>query len=206
VPVEGTNATANNAFGYGPPGWGYLAIMSGKRRISMFVCFMLIPGYRSMAVHMAIAILRIDTSVFLSSCYSAILCHGGGVLLDSQDYVYHIASIAFYPHQWISLAYKAMALNTTIHALTITTLHAIEPKKLFPPAIHTNNLPSRIRRSITEQENNRLSHLLTRPDARDTNRRHSEPALDFRRHVKQRRLDRTTNTTQSVKSTKQPTE
>jgi hypothetical protein len=37
--------------------------------------------------------------------------------------------------QWISLAYKAMALNATIHALTITTLHAIEPTKLFPPTI-----------------------------------------------------------------------
>ncbi|CAG7937239.1 unnamed protein product [Penicillium nalgiovense] len=29
VPVEGINATANNAFRYGPPGWGYLAIVSG---------------------------------------------------------------------------------------------------------------------------------------------------------------------------------
>jgi hypothetical protein len=76
VAVEGQNATANNAFGYGPPGWGYLAIVSGKRRISMFMFFMLIRVYRLMAVYMAIAVARIDTFVFLPSCYSAILYHG----------------------------------------------------------------------------------------------------------------------------------
>lgn len=86
MPVEGINATANNAFRYGPPGWGYLAIVSGKRRISMFVCFMLILGYRSMAVHMAITVALpccSHQSLSVSSCYSAILYHGGGVLLDS---------------------------------------------------------------------------------------------------------------------------
>ena len=135
MPIEGQDATANNAFMYRPPGWGYLAIVSGKRRISMILYFMLTPGYRTMAMHIAITVALLLAS--LPSCFflrviSAILYHGDGVLLDSQNHVYHLARIAFRPHQWISLAYEAMALNPTIHALNLTHALCRRHHKLSP--------------------------------------------------------------------------
>lgn len=79
-------------------------------------------------------------------------------------------------------------------------LHAFETNNLFPPTINAENLSSRIRRSVTEQENNRLSNLFARPYARNRNRWNRNPALDFLRHLQQRRLNRTTNTAQLVNS------
>lgn len=116
----------------------------------------------------------------------------------SWDYVYHLAIISFRSSSMhvINISSHGAKPNNPCPNPQPRYIHVFESNNLFPPTINTDNLSSGIRRSITEQENNRLSNLLARPDTRNSNWRNSNSTLNFRRPLQQRCLNRTTNTAQ----------